>query len=660
MNIVLLAVATLGMTGGNAAESWTAAHFGKDVRPPFSFAYAGQPSIEFIGTWAFSHRTQRMDHARTRHVFTYSDPKTKLQARCECVVFNDFPAAEWVVKFKNEGSEETPILEGVQALDVAFTRTEQGDFVLHRAQGSDAARTDFAPFDDVLRPNVAVNLSGAGGRSSSFVALPFFNLESVGFGGVMLGIGWSGQWASSFVRDDALSLRVRAGMELTRLKLRPGEEIRTPRVLLLFWEGKDRLVGHNLLRRFLLAHHVPQKNGAPVTLPFACAGSPRYFDPSNKGAEFNDATEHNQVGFIDRYRQLGLTPDYWWIDAGWFEGAWPNGVGNWFVRKGGFPHGLRPVSDAAKKCGMGFVLWFEPERVYQGTWLDREHPAWVLKLPRNPNGLLNLGHPDARRWLTQHLSNMIDKEGISVLRQDFNIEPLAFWRSVDEPNRQGITEIRYMEGLYAVWDELLQKHPGLIIDNCASGGRRLDLETVSRSVALWRTDYQYYEPNGYQSHTYGINLYLPTTSTGSGSPDVYAFRSSMNNGVVLGWNLYQPGFPVEQARRLVDEFRRVRHFFFGDFYPLTPYSVTDDTWIAYQFHRVDLREGMVLAFRRPRCSTPSIRLRLKGLSPAARYEVQFEDRHTKATFTGEDLAKGVDVTSENAPGSLLITYRESL
>ena len=61
--------------------------------------------------------------------------------------------------------------------------------------------------------------------------------------------------------------------------------------------------------------------------------------------------------------------------------------------------------------------------------------------------------------------------------------PLDFWRGNDPPDRQGMTEIRYIEGLYALWDEPRGRHPGLLIDDCASGGRRIDLEMISRSVA---------------------------------------------------------------------------------------------------------------------------------------------------------------------------------
>jgi len=647
------------------AETWAANHFGPGVLPPFSFIYAGKLSEQFVRDWKFSRKTRQLDDARTEYIITYEDPKTRLQVRCECIVFKDLPAVEWVMKFKNDAEEDTPMIEDIQALEVTFLRKEKGDFVLHRALGSSARRDDFAPVDELIKH--VLHRAPVGGRSSNTTAFPFFNVEADGEGGVMVGIGWSGQWAASFARVEGSSLRVRAGMELTHVKLHSGEEIRTPRILLLFWKGDDYLVGHNLLRRFILTHHMPKKDGKPVTLPFACSSSALY-DESNR------ATEQNQIDFASRFTQYEV--EYLWIDAGWFEGHWPNGVGNWFIRKDGFPNGLRPVTDALKRMRMGLILWFEPERVYQGTWLDREHPKWVLKLPGNPNGLLNLGNEDARRWLTEHISRMIEREGISVYRQDFNMDPLPYWRAADEPDRQGITEIRHIEGLYAFWDELLRWHPDLIIDNCASGGRRIDLETASRSVVLWRTDYQYFEPNGYQSHTYGISLYLPSTSIGNAYPEVYSFRSSISNGLVLGWNPYQPDIPslwkiappgkekepflVEQACRLAEEFKGIRHFFFGDFYPLTPHSVTDDTWIAYQFHREDLHQGIVLAFRRHKCPITTMRLKFRGLSPTAPYEVHFKDSDIKRTFTGKQLADGLDVTIEGTPGSLLITYRQIL
>jgi alpha-galactosidase len=320
------------------------------------------------------------------------------------------------------------------------------------------------------------------------------------------------------------------------------------------------------------------------------------------------------------------------------------------------PDGLRPVSDELKELDFKFLVWFEPERVFHGTWLDREHPDWILRLPDNPNGLLDLGNPEALHWLIEHISGMIGDSGIALYRQDFNMDPLSFWRANDEPDRQGISEIRHIEGLYYFWDELLRRHPGLIIDNCASGGCRIDLETASRSIPLWRTDYQYFEPNGYQCHTYGLNFYLPTSSTGNSYPDKYLFRSSINTGVVLGWNLYLPDFPVEQARNLIAEFKRIRPLFYGDFYPLTSHNTGDDVWMAYQFHREDMKQGMAMVFRRVESKDSSIVLRFSGLHPDAQYKVTMEDTDTNQILKGEALSKGMEVTIEDAPGSLLITY----
>jgi alpha-galactosidase len=619
--------------------------------PPFSFLYDGRPSAEFVSRWERREETaERAHHRLGEGALVLTDPETHLEVRCSYSVFLDFPAVEWVLHLRNGGDQDTALIEDVQALDAVFSRSGDEEFVLHRVRGSAATRMDFAPEADVLAPGGRVALAPVGGRSSNTHALPFFHLTWDG-GGVVLAIGWSGQWAASWAHNEHASLQVRAGMERTRLRLHPGETIRTPRILLLFWQGEEPFRGNNLLRRFLLTHRCPQKDGNPVLGPLACTGSP------GVDAEFNMATEYNQLASAERYRQFGLEADYWWIDAGWYEGRWPNGVGNWFPRQDGFPNGLRPVSDGVKKMGYeGLLLWFEPERVHRGTWLDGEHPDWVLRLPGNPNGLLNLGHPDALRWLTEHLSGMIEREGLSVYRQDFNMDPLPYWRARDEPEREGIHEIRHVEGLYALWDELRRRHPGLLIDNCASGGRRIDLETTARSIPLWRTDYQYFEPNGQQLHTYGLNLFLPLHGTGSGRPDVYAFRSAMNSAIVLGWYLWETNFPAELGRRCIAEYRRVRHLFHGDYYPLTPHSTSDDIWIAYQFHRDDRDEGMVLAFRRPDSAEGERLLNLHALDLRTTYTFQFVDSDEERTLTGAEARAGVLVRIEEPRRSALILY----
>ena len=335
-------------------------------------------------------------------------------------------------------------------------------------------------------------------------------------------------------------------------------------------------------------------------------------------------------------------------------------MGNWYVRKEHFPNGLKPVADAVKKMGMKLILWFEPERVYAGTYVDKEHPEWVLwkDNDKSGSGIFNLGNPQARAWLTDLISGLIEDNGVSLYRQDFNIRPLEFWRAADAPDRVGMTEIRHIEGLYAFWDDLLKRHPGLIIDNCASGGRRLDLETISRSVALWRSDYNYTEANGRQNHTYGLSLYLPYHGTGCTVPDLYTARSTYASSMVTGWNLYSNKFPKEAARYIYSEYRKILPYFQGDFYPLSEYTTSFNKWMAYQFHRDDLKEGMVLVFRRPDCRKISTRIKFHGLNDNARYQLLYEDNGLTAVKSGKELSDGIDVKILQRPGSLLITYKE--
>ncbi|MGC9003570.1 MAG: alpha-galactosidase [bacterium] len=652
-------------------DAWLKVNLSKDAIPPFSFFYDGKSSADFLKNWKLSLMPVKEDEKRKEFIAVYASPDQGLVVRCEITAYKDFPAVEWVLKFKNEGKEDTKIIEDIRALDYLFRGN--GTFILHRALGSNAQRDDFAPIEEHLEQGSYLKITPIGGRSSNTTSLPFFNLENKGKGGVIIGIGWSGQWLAEFQRKEN-GVRVSAGMELVHLKLHPKEEIRTPRILLLFWSGSNYLNSQNLFRKFLIQHHIPKIRGKPVTLPFSCSSS----GPPD---EANKASVENQLQFVLPFiKNYGV--EYLWIDAGWFVGGWPNGVGNWFPRPDGFPNGFSPLTREIKRMGMkGLILWFEPERVFEGTWIDREHPDWVIRLPGNPNGLFNLGNEEALHWLTEHLSQMIEKEGISVYRQDFNMDPLPYWRIADPPDRQGITEIRHIEGLYKLWDELLKRHPGLIIDNCASGGRRIDLETISRSVMLWRTDYQYFEPNGQQCHTYGISFYLPTTATSCGYPNAYFFRSAMGNGmgIWVPWHPdapyeiyrqflpsladWQPGkpFPLELTKGLIEEFKQAREFFYGDFYPLSPYNTGDDAWLAYQFHREDLKGGLVFLFRRQNCPMKDFILKLKALNPSLSYEVIISNDELmkkKEIFTGKQLREGLALSIHKAPGSLLIFYRE--
>ena len=110
--------------------------------------------------------------------------------------------------------------------------------------------------------------------------------------------------------------------------------------------------------------------------------------------------------------------------------------------------------------------------------------------------MIDLGNAEAVRYLHQFISAAVQKYRLDVWRVDFNTNPAVVWARTGDVHtapvnasshdyRRGVNEAGYVRALYKLWDRVRLSHPGLIIDNCASGGRRHDLETMSRSIPLW-------------------------------------------------------------------------------------------------------------------------------------------------------------------------------
>jgi alpha-galactosidase len=457
--------------------------------------------------------------------------------------------------------------------------------------------------------------------------------------GVILAIGWPGQWAASFARDGGRGLRVIAGQQLTHFRLKPGEEARTPLVAALFWRGADTVRAQNLWRRWFLAHNLPRLNGQPPApmLQMQCYRT------------FEKGGEQDLFETVNEFLRAGIPFDLCWRDAGWYpcKGSWPN-TGTWELDTQRYPKGWRPFSDWLHQQGKKFIVWFEPERVGdRESWLAKNHPDWLLG-----GTLLNLGHPEAWRWLVEHIDKMLVAQGIDYYRQDFNMDPLAHWRAHDAPDRRGLTEMKHVMGYLAFWDELRRRHPALLIDSCASGGRRNDLETLRRAVPLLRSDFQFGHeatlPN--QGHTYGISSWIPYYGSGCYFTDKYSARSYiMPCSGFAGTNA--------ETKRAYEECRRVAPFMLGDFYPQTAYTLQPGDWIAWQFDRPDLDGGVLQAFRRDKTEAPTQVFRLRALKPSAKYEITDLDGGPARTFTGKELMEdGLAVEIAAKPGAAVIFY----
>ena len=670
--VVVFLIACSIVTGQETASPqdvrlWMEKHFAKGVVPPFSFVYGGKKSDAMITKWRYSSEKLPGDDPQAdKYRYTYTDPNSGLIVKCTVTCFNDFPAIDWVLHFENtSSSKNTLLIESAAVIDQSFASTERGTFVLHRSMGSDVRKDDFRPIEELLQTGKAAEIVQTRGRSSDYSAFPFFNVEMPGSCGIIAAVGWTGSWYASVKAVDDRAVSIQSGMGKMRIALYPKEEMRTPRICLFFWNHQERMFSHNRFRQFMLAHYSRKINGAVPPAPLCSSFDGD--DPEPCGVT-ECMTEEFLIAMIKRQQQFRILPEVFWLDAGWYsldipeeDGTWLHNVGNWSVDKTRYPNGLRPVADAAHAVGAKFMVWFEPERVRPGSEMGRAHPEWLLQIPERESRVFNFGDPDARKWLTEHVTEFMKKEGIDYYRQDCNIDPLLYWNANDTPDRIGMTQIKHIEGLYAFWDSLLVRFPDLLIDNCASGGRRIDIETNMRSSPLLASDYEYTQSEGKQCHNYALNLYLPVHGTIVFAADDYAFRSALNTTLCMWWEItgkYSEPIPLIQKR--IAEFQELRPYFYGDYYPLTPLRdyLRDDRWMAYQMDRPQQHDGIILAFRRSDCPDDSVRVQLSGLEKEAMYELFFEDYGIQIQKQGRELAKGIDLFSPTRKTSLLIRYHK--
>ncbi|MHB1456921.1 MAG: NPCBM/NEW2 domain-containing protein [Armatimonadota bacterium] len=619
-----------------------------DTVPPFSFIYDGITSSDFLSGWNRNAESKKIDAKRTKTVLTFDDPKTGLQLKCESVEYSDYPAVEWIIYFKNNGSKDTPVISNIRAMDLNLIGSAQSDFMVHHAKGSDSVMSDFAPTEEAIKADKPLNIGSQMYGCSSIEALPFFNAWA-GDQGVITGIGWSGAWTANFTNQDNKQLRIDVGMKDVNLILHPGEQLRMPRMLMMFWSG-DRARSYNLWRRLMLAYYSPEPDGKPLVGPLT---------DGNWGA----VSAKDQIVKMDWWVKNKLPLECYWIDAGWSGktgpmDSWPVNAATRVPNPEYYPNGMKEVADAAHARGMDFLLWMIPQMALPDVEIGKEHPEWLV----NGSGL-DHGNPDTNAWIKKYFSKFLADNDIDVYRQDGT----PVYPADKDANRKGMNEIRNLEGFYEYWDYLLEHKPDLVIDNCCGGGRKIDLETSKRSISLWRSDYQVpndFDPIGMQGQTYGLSYFVPLSGGAAAKTDPYSMRSGYGPALCINWHVYPPvidskGFDFKTARRMLDEYLDVRRYFNGDYYPLTKYDINQDTWMAWQFDLPETGEGMVQAFRRTQSIFESGRLKLHGLDSDTRYSVRDTDKKASKSYTGAELMEeGLLVTLKGAPSASVILYKK--
>lgn len=651
-----------------ASQAWTKLFWNAEdpARWPISFSLEGKASREVLADWSALPVEHRGDDGRETAVLRRRDPSNGLELRVEITTYRSWPVVEWTAFLQNNGAGNSPELSRLQAADVFF---EGSEFTLHGIEGDTNTAQSFAPYEWQAKPSMTRIFSpGASGKSTNGRdGWPYFNLAGPGNEGRILILGWPGNWSATFSAEKG-GMRWQAGQERSQFQLKPGEKVRFPSATLLFWKGGDWEIAQNLWRRWYREEVMPH-----------CTGT-------RQGPLWNEQTllHESQIPRLQRLLDSGIQPDICWMDAGdgWWVKPEPrpfpkpkpvflNTTGFWEPDPVKFPKGFVPFGDWARQHGMKTVLWFEPERIgytnsasgaYDRSVLATEHPEWLLH-GTDCGSYFNLGDPAALSWLEDHLSRMVERQKLDWYREDFNGPgPDKVWRKNDEVEKEktglpriGLTENFYIQGHLALWDTLRARRPGLLIDSCASGGRRNDMESMRRAVPLLRSDYEMTNDadkfEGFQGQTYGLSFWLPFYGGVSRFQEPYGYRS-----------LYMPGFgmvaaPLAIAKKAYDEFRVVApHMIEGDYYTLTPYSRATDQWIAWQFYAPETGGGVIQAFRRSKTPSETLIVKLRGLDGNTTYEVENLDGG-KETWTGAELMRGYSITLREKPAAAVLVLK---
>ena len=624
---------------------------------PFSFKYGDDFSHDFLPSWEF----EKKEINSLNTVYSWTEPLSGLKVEVDVRWFEKFAAADWVLNFTNTGDHNSLVIENVKT--IAFA-ADMG--VVNTINGDSNSDQSYLPAKYPLKTGERKRFTTWGGRSSNGV-FPFWNIQKSEHSddeqseGLFFAIGWTGQWVADFVKYDT-DLLITAGMENISTILYPGESIRQPRVLVMYWRS-NRIDAQALFRRLLMFEYVPKPNhDLPVQMPVAGQCFDRYWWSGHEWGTYK-----GQVTWANILQQGGFT--HHWLDAGWFQDGWWQGAGNWYPDKQRFPQGMAPLAKVIHDLGMKFILWIEPERALLNSQFYKDYPDYFFPslgqmFINIETTLFKLNDPKARKFLTEFLHDWINSNGVDVLRIDFNIEPLSYWIANDTEERRGMTEIRYVEGHYEMWNQLIKDNPGLFIDNCASGGRRIDLETTAISVPLWSSDAGCHPDTPVewqQTATMGMAQYLPLFSSGVWESDPYSFRSFANPGAVASFNFMDGTYDHNRAKAACSEAKVYQKFWYGDFYPLTEVKTGNNNMLAWQLHREDLNAGIVYIFRQDNCTDTRQKLNLHAIDSDAIYEVSVKRDYSEGvvkTFSGKELME-MQIDMPQKRSAAVVEYRKT-
>ena len=648
--------------------------------PGLSFSHSGLTHQEVLCRLRLTEGVRdESDPGHPRRQVRLEDPENGLQVTIEYTTYPVHHAVVYGATLHNGGRRNIEHLHALRSYDLIFAPLQEVGAPKVHTIGGGVTHFSYPPLAyrlqewHLLGPTQMSIDSGPSGRSSN-KDLPFFFIEDGdSSSGIFGGVEWSGLWHIGFSRRDEpsqvhyghlgpdKSLWIEGGMDDVDMLLKTDETYHMPRVLLGFYEGSIQ-DGRNALRRFNSYWAPDLADKTPMPLIQATPGG--YICPTEMTTDEQcraHAAANAEIG-VEHYvienwfESLAGRPESW--------GATGAARGSWVPDPERFPD-LKGFADFVRANGMKFGLWTDMEVAHAESRVAREHPEWVLYLDGDPWGLLNLSLRGAQDWAIATYDRLVGDYGVEWIFYDNNISPAPYWTAHEQPQRRGRMHHDYIRGVWRVWDETRKRHPSVVLENCSSGGRRIDLGTVARAHCHVISD-QFRHPDSIRCQFSGANTVLPGDRIKSiicagfdDYPD-YGFQSNFGGLVSISegvehWSPEQR----KRARRHLDVYKSIRRFLSKDYYPLFPQPRSLEEWDGWQFHDPEADEGFVLVFRvqSPRESASP---RLCGLCTESEYVLTDPYAGEEETASGSALDNGGLHVALPLDGTRLLCYRRAI
>lgn len=468
-------------------------------------------------------------------------------------------------------------------------------------------------------------------------------------GKVMLGtIGWTGNFRCTFEVDNVGGLRVIPGINpyASDYKLKAGENFVTPEFIFTF---SDNGIGEATRNLHDWARLYQLKDGMDDRMTLL----------NNWESTAFDFDQDKLAGVMDDAARLGV--DMFLLDDGWFANKYPRnndttGLGDWEPNTVKLPQGIAGLTAVAKKAGVKFGIWIEPEMVSPKSQLYEKHPDWVITQPgrdiyyyRNQL-VLDLANPKVQDYVFGVADKILsDNPDVAYFKWDCN-SPITNIRSPYLKDKQGNLYVDYVRGLYNVLKRLEAKYPHVPMMLCSGGGARCDYEALKYFTEFWCSDNT--DPFERIYIQWNMSKFFPVKAMASHVTDwnkkaSMKFRVDVASMCKLGFdidvhNLSDADFNL--CKQAVANYNRLKPVILdGEMYRLvSPY---EGNHAAVNYVSEDKTHAVLFAYDlHPRYKEPLFNVKLQGLDPSLVYSVkeinlpEGQKAETK-TYTGDYLMK---------------------